>query len=243
MRKTKRAHPNIKSQKSQKSQNTSKRQFIYIPGRGSNSSTNKIITKIFPRIPHSKLHFFDYQSKSKLSDNIRLLWDTIGLSPTDAVNRLVELINSVEPTHIIAHSHGSLILFNSLQRINKTTLKKIKWIRTYGGRKPIPNTISDHHINCINHYNKLDRVLHTLLNLNIVPQEIIDKNGTTEYDNVTYQISYSMKDTKGVDIMHKNSNYTLRKKMLRCSNDTEDSHKIGCYMNTLSHDIKELKAL
>jgi len=242
MNKTKRAHKKY-STKTQKSQKTSKRQFIYIPGRGSNSTTNKLLAKIFPRIPYSKVHFFNYQSKSKLSDNIRLLWDTIGFSPTDAVNRLVESINSFEPTHIIAHSHGSQILFNSLHLINKTALKKIKWIRTYGGRKPIPNTIYDHHIRCINHYNKSDRVLHTLLNLNIVPQEIIDKNATTEYGNVTYQISHNMKDTKGVDIMHKNLNYTLRKKILRCSNDAEDSHKIGCYIKTISNDIKKLKAL
>ena len=76
----------------------------------------------------------------------------------------------------------------------------------------------------------------------MIPQEIMDKKSTTEGDNVTYKISHTMKDTKGVDILHKNSKYTLRKKMLRCSNDTEDSHKIGCYMKTLSHDIKELKA-
>ena len=71
----------------------------------------------------------------------------------------------------------------------------------------------------------------------------MDQNTTTEYGNVTYQISHNMKDTKGVDIMRKNLSYTLGKKMLRCSNDAKDSHKIGCYIKTLSNDIKKLKTL
>jgi hypothetical protein len=216
---------------------------LFIPGKKNTHVTNIRLKNLILKNVPKKFTFFDYRSESKLSDTIRLVWDTVGVYPSDAVNRLVVLLNKEKPQNIIAHSHGSQILLNALNLIKRKTLHNIQWIRTYGARVPISTSIKDHTIDVLNNYNEKDWVYKLILRLGLIPQELkkLPRNKPVEYDSIRYEFIESSAKIKSYDITENNTDMSHNPEKRQFNfDDNTDAHKIACYSEKIKSDLKLL---
>ena len=206
-----------------------KKKFVFIPGKKSTLITNERLKGLFSK---NTPKIFDYRSISNLDDTMRLVWDTVGWKPSDAVKRLTIFLDEEKPTHIIAHSHGSQLLHHALLLVKHETLDRIQGIRTFGARKPIsiPN------MDVLNVYNEKDWVFHLIIRLGFIPKEIasLPRNKVVDYNSVKYKIISTEKVVKSIDITHKNHDefYEPDEQLFYCTNSTH-AHKIPCYFEEI----------
>lgn len=247
-----------------KSKQSSKNTILFVPGKKNTEITNNRYEAYFLKNNKknskkskntkedysNKVTLFDYRSQSNASDTGRLVWDTIGFWPSDAVRRMVALLETEKPAYILAHSHGSQILYNALALIDRETLENIKYIRTFGARKPIPNKIqirdadetAYHSIDVLNHYNDCDWVFRLILKIGFLPEKIktMPRNEIFEIDDTKFEILDTPPNTKSYDITieNKNPKYQPEQRKFQCATDPQDSHKIPCYSKKIMEYIR-----
>lgn len=231
--------------------------ILFIPGMKNKTTSIKKI-EMFLKIFYDQsnktnidIKIFDYKSKGVKSNFARLFADEMGVA-TDAVKRLKVLFadKSMKLTKIIAHSHGSLILYNALKYLPNS----VKEIHTLGGATFIPVLKN---VKVINHYNKNDWVyqvhlkrlgigskLHKANNNLKTKQEI--EFGWISKKKYAFKFYLPKQNVESINIqsaLHDDAKYkykctldihTKGNKFIN-NNVKKHPHKLPCYKNILSN--------
>jgi hypothetical protein len=235
--------------------------ILFIPGmKNTTTSVKKIEIFLKSFYEQSKktnidIKIFDYKSKGVKSNFSRLFADEMGVT-TDAVKRLKSIFSdeSMKFTKIIAHSHGSLILYNAIKYLPNS----VKEIHTLGGATFIPVMKN---VKVINHYNKNDWVYQVHLkrlgigsklqkaNDNLKSKQEIEF-GWISKKKYAFQFYLPERNVESINIqsaLHNEAKYKYKctpntnTKRLKPTNRLVDNnlkkhpHKLPCYKNILSN--------
>jgi hypothetical protein len=221
---------------------------LFVPGMKNNLITNSRLEKFFFHGKYKFNFIFNYKSESIISDYSRVIIDNVpSLITTDAVARLVTIMNRKKFTHIHAHSHGTLILLNALSKVSKITIAKIKFIYGYGGRVIIPNIFSihqKHNIQVLNFYNENDNIFKILLDFYILDSclRTIRRNEVIHFTNYSVIVRDNIDDYKSYDFTINNTDpdFFIKKRLFLASTP-KDAHKLPMYMKTIRKNIRHFK--
>lgn len=125
---------------------------LLIPGKGTTEADVKRLRRLL-----TMTMVINYNSQGNVSDTFHFACDVLSLSLgycRAMVRDLATRIESMRPHHILAHSHGGLILLLALRRLRDTSF--IKRIDLIGSVVLLPpmNGIQIHH-----HYHRTDYIL------------------------------------------------------------------------------------
>jgi len=210
------------------------------------------------KIKDKDVEIFDYKSKSVKSDFARLflneLYGITGLRifESDAIKRLKDRFKNKNKKNIktiIAHSHGSLILYDALKYVPDSVTE----IHTIGGAAFIPKDESNK-IRIVNHYNKRDWVLQAHLKRYKIGAKIKKKmqETNTEHEIVInkkkhiFKFYDGNKDIEAENVQGKNKlTYACSgekknsKKEYNKNNAKKHPHKLGCYKTVIENILKK----